>query len=458
MTAKTESERTTADGRYGWAPRIRDINAYVAFIALVVALMAVGIVDRIIQINTTFIEVHRAYTECTEASANLQAASDLLTTQSRLFVATGDYANMRAYLDEMFVRNRRSKAVATLANHLEDSRAYGELMQANILSNSLSSREIVAMRLSAEARGMTGLPEEIARSQVDPQTARLDPQQKQQKAEAMLTDNEYARSKSAIGAKTTSCTSELLRELEREERVSKGELDTHLAYLRGIVFVLLGIVLFDMVANFVLVLRPMASYVERVREGRSLAAKGSAELRYLVTAYNAMYEEVHQRTQTLKWEAERDALTGLLNRGAYNRLMEGELENVALLVIDVDLFKHVNDAYGHEMGDRVLQYVARALLYAFRETDYACRVGGDEFAVIMTDVGVDQRSVVEKKIQILVGRLGEMPDDMPPVTLSIGVAFSDEVSGVDEVFVAADSALYEVKRKGRNGYGFYSDL
>ncbi len=135
-------------------------------------------------------------------------------------------------------------------------------------------------------------------------------------------------------------------------------------------------------------------------------------------------------------------------------MLKTKFEPLALLIIDVDKFKLVNDGYGHEIGDQVLQKVAKLLEDSFRATDFPARIGGDEFAVIVTNVTVEMKSMIENKINSLNEMLLHPTDDLPAVSLSVGGAFS-ECGFADELYKQADSALYEVKNHGRCGCRFY---
>ena len=128
-----------------------------------------------------------------------------------------------------------------------------------------------------------------------------------------------------------------------------------------------------------------------------------------------------------------------------------------MLIIDVDRFKIFNDEYGHDMGDRVLQKVASAIQNNFREEDYVCRFGGDEFTVIMVHATSAMRSLVEAKIESIRETLRNTSDGLPVITLSIGVAFSDRPDPTDDILKDADTALYATKERGRDGYTFYGD-
>jgi diguanylate cyclase (GGDEF)-like protein len=132
-----------------------------------------------------------------------------------------------------------------------------------------------------------------------------------------------------------------------------------------------------------------------------------------------------------------------------------DTEHMALLLIDVDYFKKINDSYGHAVGDRVLKRVAELLHSSFRSVDILCRIGGDEFAVVMTRVNSSMRQLVLDKIAQVNDLLQHPKDDLPPVSLSVGVAFSDRENPKGDIFKDADEALYRVKRAGRKGCEIY---
>lgn len=154
-----------------------------------------------------------------------------------------------------------------------------------------------------------------------------------------------------------------------------------------------------------------------------------------------------------------DALTGLGTLRLLRDRLANELarsrrsgEPFAVLFMDVDNFKQVNDGFGHEAGNLVLKGTASELLEVVRSTDFAARYGGDEFVVLLVRTGRDGARLVAEKVRSRVEELGKSLG-MPPklVTVSIGVAtFAPEVDLHEDVLVAADRALYRAKAGGRN--------
>ncbi len=159
--------------------------------------------------------------------------------------------------------------------------------------------------------------------------------------------------------------------------------------------------------------------------------------------------------------ASHDALTGLLNRqGVENSLAElfgrstaARLSQVALLQIDLDYFKEVNDTYGHEAGDRVLCQVARSLESSVRLSDFVGRYGGDEFVAVL--VGVHDPAKAQQIANNMIAAIGQPIDigagNCAHVSASIGIAFPSEPGETpDAVMRRADAAMYEAKRMGRS--------
>lgn len=155
----------------------------------------------------------------------------------------------------------------------------------------------------------------------------------------------------------------------------------------------------------------------------------------------------------LRYAAECDGLTGLLNRGGFDTALADELAlahgsgSFALMVVDLDFFKKINDSFGHVAGDAVLVRVAAVLRNATREGDVVARYGGEEFVVIMPGVPAAAAERVADGIRATVAA----STAIPAITCSIGVAVYPEhgLTG-QQVLIAADEALYEAKESGRN--------
>ena len=169
-----------------------------------------------------------------------------------------------------------------------------------------------------------------------------------------------------------------------------------------------------------------------------------------------MREQNLRNREQLSYDATHDALTGVFNRSVFEKLRTRcEGGDKTLLIIDLDRFKQINDENGHDVGDRALCYVAALLQESFRAEDYICRIGGDEFVVIMVHTDSSLRGLVEEKIRRINERLREPKDGLPPITLSVGVAFGDRENPTGDIFKDADTALYRTKSARLGGCEFY---
>lgn len=447
MTEERSSTKRTAS--------IQTIHALALVTAVVLAIVATITLARLFNERNTMEESHVRYEQCSEAAQDLMTASDFLTNQVRLYVLTGDEAYLNGYLNEVLHDKNRDFAVETIHAHLKNDDARDRLDTAFGESSNLSKEEMYAMKLVALATGLQQMPQGLSDVAISEQDAALDPDQMRERARVMVLGEEYQANKSRIVQNVDECTTDLIASLQDEEEQSGKRFDSLLVVLRVIVILLVAIVALTFLANYLLMIKPIRMHEQAVRGNNPLPPEGSKELRSFVDSYNQMYEENHRRTMLLKHEAETDPLTGLFNRGSYERLIEETGDDIALVLIDVDLFKNVNDTYGHDTGDKVLKNVAAIIEDNFRTTDYACRIGGDEFAVIMTDMDGVSHRVVERKLHSIAADLHASGLELPTVTLSSGIAFRSEIEPEVDIFRAADKALYQSKSRGRNCYAFY---
>lgn len=164
---------------------------------------------------------------------------------------------------------------------------------------------------------------------------------------------------------------------------------------------------------------------------------------------------LREREKELERLATTDELTGLHNRRVLYDRMAAEIDRhlryghpIALLVLDLDNFKSVNDTYGHQVGDQTLAGVGQVLRSRTRATDVAARYGGEEFAVLMPDTDLDGATAAAERLRGCVQRMVAAP---VPLTVSIGVAAIPPCpADADALMAAADAALYEAKRAGKN--------
>lgn len=167
-----------------------------------------------------------------------------------------------------------------------------------------------------------------------------------------------------------------------------------------------------------------------------------------------------QKLQVAESQALLDALTGLRNRRGFEQAAvdvgfgRGGLAGTAVLMIDIDHFKAVNDEHGHVLGDKVLRSVAHVIGTSIKGRDIAARLGGEEFAVLLPNTSASGAQSVGNQIRTLVaaGRIKKSgaQGTIGQVTVSIGIAIAEEGDALEQLLERGDRALYKAKRSGRN--------
>ncbi|HUH03545.1 MAG TPA: EAL domain-containing protein, partial [Kofleriaceae bacterium] len=187
---------------------------------------------------------------------------------------------------------------------------------------------------------------------------------------------------------------------------------------------------------------------------------------YRITGLTQDVTEEHEANEQIEQLAHYDTLTGLPNRFLFRRRAEEAIATVrngepplALLFLDLDRFKNVNDTLGHEAGDRLLQEVAGRIKSCVRGSDLVGRLGGDEFLVLLREVArPEDASVVARKIIKALDAPVLLGDGEAQVGCSIGIALLNDGSpDLETLMRSADTAMYAAKDSGRNTYEFYND-
>ena len=390
----------------------------------------------------------------------MESASDYLTDRVRCFVVTGEVQYLEDFFEEVNVTRRRDLAVENLEELLagSDNTALMSLNSALLLSNELINTEYLAMRMMVEIGDYdpADLPEEITSITLSSDIRQLSDAELRHKAQDLVFDSNYMHFKDRIRENVSLCTQSLIRSssLELENASSRMSVLVNLQTVLTILFLLIVFAVIYFIST--LIRKPLTKMVDLMRTQETIPPTGAEELRFVTRTYNYILEENRIARERLSHEASHDSLTGLFNRGAYDMLMKSvDVSHIALILIDIDLFKSINDTYGHAVGDRVLRRVAEVLQQSFRSVDIICRFGGDEFVIVMTRVNGSMGQLVMNKIARVNEILSNPKDNLPPVTLSAGVAFSDRAKPQGDIFNDADTALYRVKKSGRGGCSIY---
>jgi diguanylate cyclase (GGDEF)-like protein len=181
------------------------------------------------------------------------------------------------------------------------------------------------------------------------------------------------------------------------------------------------------------------------------------EVGAMVSSFNELVDKLLQSESRMRYLAHHDALTSLENRTAFQQnLLQGvaladrQQSSLALLFIDLDGFKAVNDTFGHDVGDQLLVQVAQRLRACVRASDMVGRLGGDEFVLLLTDnpTAEQARQIADKVIDAIC-KPYQIADAQPALGASIGIAmYPDQAKTADQLLIVADTAMYQAKRDG----------
>lgn len=248
------------------------------------------------------------------------------------------------------------------------------------------------------------------------------------------------------------------------------------AGLISTVLLIVATIAFRMGHEIVVPLKKLIKVTEKIVKGDlnvKLTAIQHNELGQLTLMFNQMTDKLRQnqaeitaasvtmqqKNQLLEKLSITDSLTGLYNRNKLNSIINDQLARYArnkrpfaVLMIDVDYFKALNDNLGHVAGDEILASVAKKISHCIRSVDFAARYGGDEFIIILTETTVDEAMKTAERIRShVISIFCNTVNEAVKVTLSIGIIQSElEDTSLTALLSRVDSALYEAKRAGRN--------
>lgn len=440
--------------------RIQRVSVFDIAVTLLLAVVIIALAVRgtreLAKMKTTTDD----YIQCETLARQLQSGSDYLVEQVRMYTATGQREYMDNYFEEVNVTRRRETALEYFEENYGDTDAFSQLKSAMMTSQNLSCTDRYAMRLMAEATlaDSASWPAEIQAVSLHDSDLAMSDAEQMRKAQQLVCNSQYQNMRNDVANKVTEGI-ESLTELIRSNQGRAATIFTDIyRKIELSAAILVALMLEICIMTRHLVVKPLMDYGQSIQRGEIFPIVGAAELQDLALTYNEVYRENQETQKLIRHEAEHDALTDALNRGSFEKILniyEGGEKPFAMIICDVDIFKQVNDTYGHAIGDQILKKVANLLTTTFRSIDYICRIGGDEFAVIMVDVNQGLSYTVSDKIKIINDALFNPADGLPAVSLSVGVAFTDRENPGQSIFKDADQALYQVKQNGRHGCGFY---
>ena len=405
---------------------------------------------------TYLAESTNEYVDMQKSATELMEASDYLTEMVQRFTLAGEREYLDAYFEEAEITQRREKAVEALATNSKEHEALLKLQAALNESIELMEREYYAMKLVVEATGLNSYPQVISEVTLSSEDAALSPDVKMQRAREMVLGREYYDQKNLIRSSLEESLVELENIMRSDQNGALVDLGNSMHIVRIFIIVLTLLIIVMIWLTSKLGINPILKAVNYINANNPIPEIGANEFRYLAKTYNKMYEVYKKSLDNLSYKANHDELTGAYNRAGYDLILTTlDMSATYMIMFDLDNFKEINDSHGHEVGDLVLKKTVAVIAEHFRSDDYICRIGGDEFVVFMVHADQGQRRLLEKKVKAIISRLSQADDGVPASSASVGIAHGAQVSDLADWFRAADKALYEVKRNGKNGVSFY---
>ena len=445
-------KRSTDSGRKNKGIRLNYLNLLLAILGLVLAALMVYSTNQTTDSVAGIVEVTDTYLNNQQAGGMLSDVAPALGQQALAFVQSGEPGPANAYNGQWnALRTQMDLYVFSKDNESEADSAYREAM--NIFS-AQNAADVRAMRLVADtlpAPLFSALPTFLQEAELSEEDKALSPEEKKQTALALLTSEEYAAYSKAI--RTAVDNNHRLSSEEGKKRAAEASarVSRIVSEEKQIVFLVLVLAAVAFLVNEFLLQSHIRKSVSNLDRREPIPEKGCYEMRHLAEVYNDVLKDNQEKTAKLSYTATHDALTGLINRADFDRLFHiVETEQIGLVVADVDHFKQYNDEFGHDVGDRVLQMASAVLKHHFRAEDHVCRIGGDEFCVIMPGLCHADGVKVVERIEAINRELAEAGSDLPPITISAGVAFWNRPNPKGSIFKDADTALMDLK-KTRDG-------
>ena len=392
-----------------------------------------------------------------EATGKMESIASAMSGSALAFAnpenRAHDPSHIYAYLGQLTALNPdfSDEGMLSADRQAEDP----DLARAVSIFNTLRETEGKAMRLKAESLSMpmSGMPGFLQQAKLTEEEAGLPAEEKAARAFSLLNAPAYLSLRSQLtGAVDASHRFVSEQASARTARASE-KLRSVVLRQRILIIAFVIIAMVALIMNRVLILVPINRSVERLDRREPLPVRGSAEMRHLARVYNDVLRDNEEKTETLSYTATHDPLTGVYNRAAFDkayRLYRGGQ-------IGVDLFKHYNDDFGHDMGDRVLVRVAEVLKHSFREEDHISRIGGDEFCVIVMNTGMEQAERIRETVRNMNAVLASPGENLPPLTISVGAAFWDRPDPAGDIVKDADTALLEIKKRRDTNCGIYGE-
>lgn len=416
-----------------------------------------------VQKYTELRNITKEMVNCQNVIQNLQSSSNTLTRQVRLATMTGNNHYVDTYFTELSKVDTYEEALQRLSAYDCDQEVLDHIEKTIVSFKESTQKDFYVLALVETSLGKNSSqwPAALQSVNITEQDNLLSRQELLDKAKQSVLSAEYASCKSTVSEAFNSSSLTLFSSIQKKESRAASIFMDIFRKLIVCIALLSIIALINSLMIKLFVVDPLIHYNNAIQHGTIHPVTGATELQMVARTYNHVYEENKQRQAIMQHQAETDPLTNILNRGSFDRILqlyEKDKQRFALLLLDIDTFKQINDTYGHATGDEVIKQVASLLSSTFRAVDHVCRISGDEFAVILVEMTVAHKETVIAKIHKINQLLSQQNGALPQISLSVGAAFSDRKTPGGSIFKDADKALYYTKSHGKCGCTIYSEI
>ena len=442
-----ENPNTSTDRKQSRGIHLNHLNVLLIFIGMVIALFMVFSMYQTSNSFNQIVSVTETYLSAQQTAGMLNNISVDMAEQCTAFIHSGTPDLTYAYAGQLNAIDGQIEANAAYADAGESEDEF--LVKALAAFRTKIATETRAMRLMADTlpMGLEAFPPLIQQTELSEEDRALSPEEKKKTALGLISSEEYL----ALGTTISDAVDDSHRVASEKGKnramQTAAQVEKVMRRQKILVFLFVLIAMEALFMNRALIISPIQRSVENLDKREPLPVVGSYEVRHLANVYNEVLKDNAKKTAALSHAATHDFLTGLKNRSEFDRLYkESKEEKVGIMIADVDRFKQFNDEFGHEVGDRVIKVVADKLTEHFRPEDHVCRIGGDEFCVIMPGIGQEQAGAVTDIIRKINHELQGTGTGLPPITISAGFAFWDRPNPGESLFRDADDTLLSVKK------------
>lgn len=430
----------------------------ISFVVIVI-LVSVLIVITNVVVQTKQGEASKSqstFLACNDAANTLQKQSDLLTLSVSNYVDTQDKGSLDEYYQIIDKKLRENEIIKAEKYNVDCT----TLREALSLSDELAIRETHAFALIASANdNLDEMPVQVKNYSLSQDEIKMTRAKKIDVAQKLIHSKEYSGFKHGIYAKINKFEKEVLKKTENKVLKETDEIEQSIrtlhvvAMVGDILVIIIAIILYKKVTVV------LGKYVKSISNNEYIEESGTSELRYLASEFNKYLDTKNKEQMELRQRADIDPLTQVASRRAFEEFVNSRLSQNnskgAFIFIDVDDFKNINDAYGHDAGDEVLKKLASEVKSKLQRKNFVGRFGGDEFIIWLDGLDENDAEYVETKLDTLNNALLNSNVLNIGFSISAGIYFCKSGENFEDVLKYADSALYEKKRNGKKGYSFY---